>query len=126
MKLESPSDSAQSIPSLFEAVTNKSPITQQPEPPHDLMRFRTLSKYEKEKAGSDFFRKEHIVKYLDEKWDRELSNKVGFEWLLELKDETTDSAELQKINMKLREFARVIKDTRNPYDALLVDVSRYV
>jgi hypothetical protein len=128
MKLESPlvCDPNLKIPSLFEAVTGKMPIVEQPEPPPELVKYRMLGKFDKARAGDEFFRKEEIAEYLETKWKRELHNRTCFQWLVELKAETTDCYQLQVINNKLKEFAKVIKSTRNACDALLVDVSEYV
>jgi len=123
MKLENPSVSDQKIPNLYESIVCADPMIDQPQPPPEIMKYRTLSPYEKEKVSVELFRKEHVEAYLDKKWKRELHNRICWLNLRDLKAKTKDTAELFTINQRLAIFARVIQETRNPFQSLKLDLT---
>ena len=125
MKLESPSGSDQKIPSLFEAVTNAVPA-QEYDPPLDLVKFRSLSEFDRARTGPEFFTKEHIKEFLEKKWKRELHNDTSYWWLLQIKKDTTDPGKLTRIGTRLRQFAKAIHETNHPFEGFKRDVSKYL
>jgi len=85
--------------SLKENVLNELKKNAIPEPPEDLIDYRTLSKLEKSnllKNKPDFFRTGEVAEYLDKKSLINLTNKSKKEWL-EMMLKYTDNPKVREI-----------------------------
>ena len=112
---------------LFESITAENPL---PHPPRlqALIDYDKLSRPEQFKVKENFFKDEAVKEYLDLKWKVESHNKNCFEWLVEYRDEFMDkenTAHVNAIQIKLDQFAKVIRATVKPFQALYIDPSKY-
>ena len=96
-----------------------------PQPPNDLLEFRRLNKYEKEKISLKLFEQGHIKTYMDDKWKAELHNRDSFLWLWEVYKTETDQARRHALENKLDQFKKVIQRQENTFQALLLDFKKY-
>lgn len=117
-------ESSEKLSSLYQAVTIPKPMIV-PNPPDELVKFRSLSRADKEKGGEKFYAQEYIEQYLEEKWVAELHNRDCFLWLWEGYKHVKDEGKRTVIRAKLTEFKRVISETDRPYRALWMDWSEY-
>ena len=92
------------------------------EPPEDIVKFRLKPREQRYRDSEEFYRRDHIREYLEDKWRRELYNR---DTLINLLRERTENkanpAALKEINAAVMLFYEAIKQTRYPYEALLVD-----
>lgn len=108
--------------SLFESVTSSQPQTQildddgnEIQTPTDWIEFRKLSLYNQDKHNKDgqFYRQEHITKYLTAKSKMENYNQNAIEWLCRYRDENMQPDEEHAINTQLNRFLKVIGDQKH-------------
>ena len=117
MNVEPKLDSDQR-PSLYDSVMSDEPMVMKEPVPLDLAKFRAMSRYDRERDGPEFFRREHIKNYIEKKWAVELHNKSCYGWLLEIKNIYPDKE--QAINEKIQGFLKAIRRTDKPFTALRI------
>lgn len=116
---------SEKLPSLYHVVTNAKPKVV-PSPPEELVRFRALSRADKEKGSEKFYAQEHIEKYLNNKWEIELHNHSCFLWLWDGYRNVKDENKRTVIRAKMTEFKNIIIATDRPFRALWMNWNEYI
>jgi hypothetical protein len=95
----------------------------------EMLEYNRLSEIEKKKLGEDFWRQEHIVNYLEEKWKVDLDNAMTYDWLLIMREKTPreDTETLKRIGVKISQYAEFLWTKRkNIFPSLRRDCQKEI